>query len=531
VIALKRSHVSTRFLLDLFLSILSGMLLVLSFPPFDYQWLAPFALTPLLIVAARRFHSSAKFISWNTGTRFLFGWIAGVVFWFGVCRWIEFVLHEHGYLSSPLAWFSFSLFCVLKAIHMGFFVTLAGPLMERWYALPAVALLWAGIERTHGTFGFAWLALGNAAIDMSLPLRLAPFTGVYGVSFVLAMLSVALSCVLLRSVQTSRPTAKQPTDSPHVARVSESVVREFFSRNRIVMAPLLALLLLLLLPPVPGGMPATERALVVQPNVDPETQWTSENWRAFENRLIAVSKSAAAPLVVWPELPAPLYYYDDADFQQSARGLARDRSFLFGTVAYTANHEPLNSAVLLNPGGKEAGRYDKIYLVPFGEFIPPLFSWVNRISHEIGDFVPGHEVKVLNAPVGRIGVFICYESAFPHLVRRFPAHGADVLFNLSNDGYFGHSAAYPQHLSLVRMRAVENRRFIVRCTNDGISAVIDPAGRIRRRLPAYTLSAAMLPYGRVGEQTFYTRTGDWFAWGALALGLFLSVLAARHAAS
>jgi apolipoprotein N-acyltransferase len=500
VIAFKRRPVSAGLLLDLLLAVLSGVLLFLAFPPFEYQWLAPFALTPLLLVAARRFNPQVKFISRNTGARFLFGWIAGIVFWFGVCPWIEFVLHVHGYLSSPLAWFSFCLFCVLKALHMGLFAALAGPLMRRWYALPAVALLWVGIERTHGTFGFAWLALGNAAINMSLPLRLAPFTGVYGVSFVLALLSVALACVILR-------------------------------KPRIAQAPLLALLLLLVLPAIPAGMPATERALIVQPNVDPETEWSTANWRRFEARLISLSNSLPASLVVWPELPAPLYYYDDADFQQQARTLSRDRSFLFGTVAYTANHEPMNSAVLLNPGGREAGRYDKIYLVPFGEFIPPLFSWVNRISHEIGDFTPGHDVKVLELPAGRLGVFICYESAFPHLVRRSAALGADVLFNLSNDGYFGHSAAYSQHLSLVRMRAVENRRFIVRSTNDGITAVVDPAGRVRRQLPPYTLTAALLPYGRVAKQTFYTRTGDWFAWSALALSLVLVALSTRRPVS
>ncbi len=496
-------------LFDSLLSVLTGVLLFLCFPPFDFHLLAPFALTPLLIVAARRWSPPTeprpsgsgrgkqrlKFTSRGAASRFLFGWVAGVVYWFAVCPWIEFVLHVHGYLSPWLAWFSFCLFCALKAIHMGLFATLAGPLMHRWYVLPAVALLWAGIERTHGTFGFAWLALGNAAIDMSVPLRVAPFTGVYGVSFVLVMLSAALACVLLR-------------------------------RKRVVLAPLLVLPLLLLLPPVPVGLPTTDQALVVQPNVDPETVWTSEGWRTYEDRLLALSRSFPAPLVVWPEVPGPVYYYDDPEFQREARALARDRSFLFGTVAYTPEHDPLNSAVLLIPGGREAGRYDKIHLVPFGEFIPPLFSWVNRISREIGDFVPGREAKVLDSPDGRLGVFICYESAFPQGVRQFAAQGADVLFNLSNDGYFGHSAAYGQHLSLVRMRAVENRRFIVRSTNDGITAVIDPGGRVRRRLPPYTLAAALLSYGRVTEQTFYTKTGDWFAWGALGVSLLLTALAA-----
>jgi apolipoprotein N-acyltransferase len=232
-------------------------------------------------------------------------------------------------------------------------------------------------------------------------------------------------------------------------------------------------------------------------------------------------------LVVWPELPAPLYFFDDPEFEAAAKELAiRQQHFLFGTVAYTANKEPLNSAVLLGPDGNVAGRYDKIYLVPFGEFVPRAFSWVNRISHEIGDFVPGNSITVMQAgEAGRLGVFICYESAFPHLVRQFAKNGADVLFNLSNDAYFGRSAAYWQHLSLVRMRAVENRRFVVRVTDDGITAVVDPAGRIRSELPRYRETAAIVPYGRVQGTTFYTRNGDWFAWSALGIGVALSGVA------
>jgi len=236
--------------------------------------------------------------------------------------------------------------------------------------------------------------------------------------------------------------------------------------------------------------------------------------------------------VVWPELPAPLYYFSDPDFQEAAARLAiRQHNFLFGTVAYTAHQQPLNSAVLLGPDGKVASRYDKIYLVPFGEFVPRAFSWVNRISHEIGDFVPGDSIQVMNAEEGRLGVFICYESAFPHLVRQFARNGADVFFNLSNDAYFGRSAAYWQHLTIARMRAVENRRFLVRSTNDGITAVIDPAGRIRARIPPFREVAAILPFGRIQATTFYTRHGDCFAWGALAAGIALSLFARWRAAA
>jgi apolipoprotein N-acyltransferase len=237
-----------------------------------------------------------------------------------------------------------------------------------------------------------------------------------------------------------------------------------------------------------------------------------------------LSNAIPAPLVIWPELPAPLYFYDDPELRRDAQDIAaRHGAFLFETVAFTGEHLPLNSAVLLGADGGVVGRYDQIDLVPFGEFIPPLFSWVNRITKETSDFTPGHDIEVFPAAGHHIGVFICYESAFPDLVRQFSKQGADTLVNLSNDGYFGHSEAREQHLLLVRMRAVENRRFIIRSTNDGITAVIDPAGRLRQVLKPYHEIAALMTYGGVKDTTFYARHGDWFAWGCLAVGIGLSI--------
>src|SRR3954471_8294618 len=461
-------------------ALLSAVLLLLIFPRFDIHLLAPVALTPLLVVLAR---------TENGWQRFLYGWAAGIFYWFFLCTWIQFVLEQHGGMGQWGGWASFLLFSILKALHLAVFSLLAGPLMTRSYAVLAVPALWTGLERTHGTFGFAWLALGNAGISMSVPLRLAPLVGVYGLSFVFSALATALACVLLR-----------------------------YQRTRLL--PLAALPLLWLLPEIPQSIPARETALVVQPNIDPDTQWSGAEREAAENRLSLLSRAVPSSLVIWPELPAPLYFYDDPQFRHAAINIARHGSyFLFGTVAYTGEHQPLNSAVLLKPDGSEVGRYDKIDLVPFGEFVPSAFSFVNRITQEAGDFAPGRDIKVLNAAGHRLGTFICYESAFPDLVRQFSRAGADVLVNLSNDAYFGPSAAREQHLSLVRMRAVESRRFIIRSTNNGITAVIDPAGRITKQLPSYRELASSVRYGSVGETTFYARHGDWFAWGCLAAAL------------
>jgi apolipoprotein N-acyltransferase len=302
--------------------------------------------------------------------------------------------------------------------------------------------------------------------------------------------------------------------------LSAAVASVALRSPRMWLAPLASLVVLWLLPAIPENVPATEQAVVVQPNIDPEVEWNLALQDAEEKRLHLLSNAMNGPLVIWPELPAPLYYYDDPELRDYAKDIAeRHGSFLFETVAYTGRHEPLNSAVLIAANGTEVGRYDQIDLVPFGEYVPPLFSWVNRITKETSDFTPGHDIKVFPAGGHHIGVFICYESAFPGLVRRFSAAGADVLVNLSNDGYFGHSEAREQHLMLVRMRAVENRRFVIRSTNDGITAVVDPAGRLRRALPPYREIVASMKYGTVQDVTFYAKHGDWFAWSCLVAGV------------
>ena len=471
--------------MNLVLALVSALLLVLLFPGFNLTWLAPVALAPILIACARE-------PSWKR--RWIYGWAAGVVFWCGVCPWIEFVMDVHGGMGPWGGWGTFVLFGLYKGLHMAAFATLAGFLMPRWWAIPAVAALWAGIERTHGFFGFAWLDLGNAGIDMQWPMRLAPITGVYGLSFVFAMLSCAVALLLVR-------------------------------RPRSELLWLAALVVLIALPSAPSPVTGVRRVLVVQPNIDTEMQWTEDNVRDTEQKLAALSRAAGADLILWPEVPAPFYVSDAAFRDYTARIAQTDGTpFLFGAVGFTPQREPLNSAVMMDPSGKIVDRYDKINLVPFGEFIPPMFGWVNRITKEIGDFVPGERVVVFPLDGHKLGAFICYESVFPDLVRQFVRGGAEVLVNLSNDGYFGHSAAHQQHLEIVRMRAAENRRWILRATNDGITVAIDPAGRVVERMPAFIQTAGLLPYDYEQNETPYTRHGDWFAWGCFASGFLMSAV-------
>lgn len=464
--------------MNLALSVLTGVLLILIFPRFGLTWLAPVALTPILIACHRE-------RSWFR--RAVYGGASGFVFWFGVCTWIQFVLEVHGGMGRWGGWGTFLLFAFLKGLHMALFAALAGFLVPRSWALPAIAALWTGIERTHGPLGFAWLDLGNAGIDMPLLLRLAPLIGVYGLSFVFAMLACALAVVLLR-------------------------------RPRKELVYLVVLIVLPFLPALPAPAGGEIAARVVQPNVDTETDWTAAQLAALERRMEVLSYAPGAGLVVWPEVPAP-FYPSSAAFHDLLTRIAQENQapVLFGGVARTPGGAPLNSAFLIRPNGEIPDRYDKIKLVPFGEFVPEPFTFVNRITNEAGDFVAGSRIVLFDQGTHKIGAFICYESAFPDLVRRFTLTGAEVLMNLSNDGYFGKSAAREQHLSLVRMRAVENARWILRSTNDGISVVIDPTGRVADRMPPYQEVAATMKYNFARGLTAYVRYGDWFAWSCLVL--------------
>ena len=471
----------------------TGLLLFAVFPPLDLRILAPLAPIPLLYALA-----------WNSGgqglppwQRALAGWIAGALQWGLMCYWIRDTLAIYGGLQGPLSWLAITLFALIKGLHLALFATLAGPLLARSWGALAAAALWAGLERTHGPLGFTWLLVGNAGIDMQLPLRLAPFTGVYGLSFVFLTLACAATLVLLR-----RPR-----------------------RHLLAVVPLAALWLL---PAVRLTTPPNAQAVSLQPALQDTTLVAAdENDRTVRQLSFLTLQEALDPrqpapqFVLWPEAPAPFYYYEDARFRDQMDTTARLAGvpLVFGGVARTPAGRPLNSAFFLGPDGRLEGRYDKRFLVPFGEFVPPYFDWVNKVSQEAGDFVPGTRVVTFIAAGHALGPFICYEAAFPHLVRQVADSGAEVFVNLSNDGYFGRSAAREQHLLLARLRAVENHRWLLRSTNDGITVSIDPAGRIWDRFPMFKRTVGRLRFGWMRDKTPYTRAGDWFAWGCLAFGL------------
>jgi apolipoprotein N-acyltransferase len=228
-------------------------------------------------------------------------------------------------------------------------------------------------------------------------------------------------------------------------------------------------------------------------------------------------------LVVWPESPAP-FFEDDARFEQAMKQVAHSEEapLVVGSVGMSlAPEEPgwrmYNSALIVGADGARVGRYDKIHLVPFGEYVPykELLFFARKLTGRVSEFTRGTERKVFRLNGHRYGVFICYESVFADEVRQFAQLGAEVLVNISDDGWYGDTSAPWQHLNMARMRAIENRRWILRDTNSGVTVVIDPYGRVRQSIPRHAVDALPAGYGFRDDVTFYTAHGDVFGWACV----------------
>lgn len=474
------------------LAVLSGILQVLIFPRFSFPYLAAVALVPLLMVAADEPRASRRFLA---------GWLTGTVFWGGSCYWIYAVMHDYGGLDTLAASAIFVLFFLVKGLHLGVFAAVAGPILRKAWAIPAVAAIWVAVEGTHQYLGFTWLQLGNAAVGLAEVAPLAPFTGVYGPSFVLAAINVGVALLIVR-------------------------------RPRLHLSWLVALPALLLLPALPEHEVGDRYARLVQPAVHQDSVidgWSPAESQAHLRHMAELSTGGPADtrpdLLIWPEYSVPVHYFDVPGWPIYMATIARavNAPFIFNAIAFTeidGERRPLNSALTIDATGHLVGRYAKIHLVPFGEFVPwPFSTFIDKITLQAGDFAPGDEAVVTEVNGHKIGTYICYENAFASGVRQFTANGAEVLVNISNDSWYGTTAARYQHLLLARMRAIENQRWILRATSDGITTAINRAGQITPPLPSFEAGAVTVGFSYSDELTWYARWGEWFWWVCVVLAL------------
>jgi apolipoprotein N-acyltransferase len=256
---------------------------------------------------------------------------------------------------------------------------------------------------------------------------------------------------------------------------------------------------------------------LVQTNISIDQSWKEPDSTQLMNELTALStKDGAHPrLVVWPETPAPFYLKEDAAFRSRMQSIARKLNayFLVGYIDGDNEH-PTNSAGLLGPTGDQLSRYDKMHLVPFGEYVPfkRLLFFAESLTRQVGDFLPGTDYVLSTVDGHKVSNIICYESIFPNLVRQFVNRGSELIVLITNDGWFGQSSAPYQHLRMGVLRAVENRRYMVRTANTGISAIIDPYGKIEGATPIGIRTILDGTAHFRSDRTFYTQYGDVFAY-------------------
>ena len=498
---------------------LSSLLQVLIFPLPGLYVLSWVAFAPLIVALLRarpagilEVDGSVDLQAAKPGQAFLLAYTSGVLWYAGTCYWIYDTMHQYGGLNKPLALLALFLFCLYLGLYHGLFGLLlsltVGPGRDSRRALLAAPFLWVAVElsRTRVT-GFPWNLLGTAQVDNISLSRITTWTGVYGVSFEILLVNVAVAAAFL--------VAKRKRKVLLIASLTAAVVLQ---AGRLVNAPAVA---------------ADHTALLVQENIPVDETWTRDNFQRTLHDLADLSVRAAsnsAPgtaagkldLIVWPESPAP-FFTSDPLFRHPVSQMARSVHSWVVTGAIgttpamqngTSSSQVFNSAALVSPSGDWTARYDKVHLVPFGEYLPfpKLFAFAGGLTKEVGEFQAGRSRAPLAARDKRLGVFICYESVFPGEVRQFANQGAQVLVNLSNDGWYGDSGAYAQHLNQTRMRAIENDRWILSATDTGVTASIDPYGRIAARLPRKERGALIAPYALTSVTTFYTRHGDWFAW-------------------
>jgi apolipoprotein N-acyltransferase len=280
----------------------------------------------------------------------------------------------------------------------------------------------------------------------------------------------------------------------------------------------------------------TIRVGLVQGNVPEEEKWEpSARLRIFDAHLEATRRAAesGATLVVWPESSVPLPLVEKPAYREALESLAREKriDLLVGSVHHDRRGLPdertYNSAFLL-PGrgaGSSGERYDKIHLVPYGEYVP-LREWlgfVSKLVTEASDFSPGSGIVVMKTEGARIGPLVCFEAIFPPLVRRFTAGGAQVLVNLTNDAFLGDSAGPRQHLALAQIRSVENRRWFLRAANTGISVAVDDRGRVIESIPYGTAGVIVADVSLFDDRTFYVRFGDVAGWACVILAVAATV--------
>ncbi|HKU74229.1 MAG TPA: apolipoprotein N-acyltransferase [Pyrinomonadaceae bacterium] len=492
----------------------TALLLILSFPNFELYPLAWIALVPLLVVIAK--HPSPR-------RAFILGWISGTVFFYATCYWLTYSMIHYGGLPAALAYVLIIGPTVIVGIFPGLFALMLALSVKKWglWALLLAPILWTAFEWTRlGVTGQLWNALGYSQAYHWYLTQPARWGGVYAVSFLIVAINSIVALLILRRTRWTIGAT---------AFVLVAVVFVMLaSQGTMMMAYRLK------------SLDREVNVIAVQPNVPMtavkslrETNELLERHFSLTTRALQSLGDRPGPrLVIWPESPMNFAYSTDSVLQERLANFAKQNrtSLLFNSLEPAPKDGSYNSALLINEEGRLISQYDKIRLMPFGEYVP-LPQWLpgaSLISGIVGEFTPGDSYTLMPFGERRAGVFICIEAAYPWVARRLSSDGADVLINISNDGYLGPNAVMRQHLANAIFRAAENGKPLVRVTNTGLTALISDRGEVLDLTGGFQTDVRVWhkPESTGGGDTFYTRHGDLFAQICTAITalIFIAIL-------
>lgn len=471
---------------------LTALLLIASFPKTGLGWLAWLAFVPLIVFTYRA--SGVRTAFWG-------GFIAGFLELLGLLIWMPEVLTRYGELSTPLAWTAFGLLIALLACYPALVCAMVKCIVLRCgegfiLLFPAV---WVVSEFTQNFFpfgGFPWLTVGYSQAERLAIIQIADIVGVYGISFLVLCSSTALSWLVLQKGRTAWAYAPLALAG---ALVGATLWYGHVSLERW------------------GAGGARYGVGMLQANLSADEHESGLRDRFLNGypRMAEQLKGRNVDLLILPESPTPLSFDLDAGYRRVLENLSR--RFVLGIVFSNIKSleskgtwEYFNSAYFLDSRGVLRTVYDKMHLVPFGEYVPlkRLFFFVDAISKDVDAFNPGRERRLTRLDGRSANAIICFEAVFPGLVRKFVHDGSELIINLTNDAWYGESAAPYQHLAIARLRAIENRRYLLRAANSGISAVIAPSGRITSSTGLFREAVCEGRFDFVSYQSLFTRYGE-----------------------
>jgi apolipoprotein N-acyltransferase len=472
-------------------SALSGLLLACSFPLPDFGPVAWFGLVPLILVMPSRPFKS--------------GFVAGLAFFAASLYWVNIVMTTYGHLPLAASFLLYLLLAAYLSLYWGA-ASWGACRLKEFKGYPFVLTLpvmWVALEflRAFLLTGFPWATLGYSQHNWLAMVQSADLFGVYGVSYLLVLCNAFLGEGYL-ALRGRLPL--------------HTILKAAFATG-----------LLLLLNYGYGAWTLSHEVdrrensfhtAVIQGNIPQSLKWRPDNQintvKTYRNLSLQAERAGASDLLIWPEAAMPFYYQDDGPLAEAVDALPRETgaALLFGSPAYL--NEPggtryLNSAFLLSREAQLLGRSDKTHLVPFGEYVPlgKFLPFVNKLVVGIGDYSSG-EINPLPLQNHRLGVLICYEVIFPELAREYVRQGSDLLVNITNDAWFGKSSAPWQHLAMAQFRAIENRVWLARAANTGVSAFISPSGRIIQHSELFEPAFLVGEVGLGAEPHLYSHVGD-----------------------